>query len=197
MRLNGQSFSPFLYLCTRLYREVGLRNFMKTRVKILLLLAALGRPFSAVAWQLSGIITGSLNQPVPYVSVFIKNTTHGVATNLKGQYFLELSNGSYALVVQTIGYLKKEVPFTIDGTNKKLNITLIQNVTALDEINISADREDPAYPIIRKAIANRKKFRTGRRALNPYCLPMKLERSSRKRLIFYPKRKKWCSYCGM
>jgi len=106
------------------------------------------------------MITDSLHQPIPYASVFIKNTTHGVATNLKGQYFLELSDGDYALVVQTLGYQKEEVAFTIRGANKKLDVTLKQTATALDGVSISADREDPAYPIIRAAIANRKKFRS-------------------------------------
>jgi len=133
---------------------------MKFCIKILALLVAVWSPFSGYAWQLSGLVMDSLNQPIPYASVFIKNTTHGVATNLKGQYFLELKDGDYSLVVQTIGYEKKEVPFTIQGGSKKLNIILKQDITSLEEINISADREDPAYPIIRNAIANRKKFRT-------------------------------------
>jgi len=133
---------------------------MKFSFKILGALVVVLCPLAAAAWQLSGVVTDTVNQPIPYVSVFIKNTTHGVATNLKGQFFLELSDGDYSLVIQTIGYLKKEVPCTISGGNKKLRITLKQNVTALAEVNISADREDPAYPIIRNAIASRKKYRT-------------------------------------
>ena len=133
---------------------------MNFSIKRFVLLAALCSPFSVFAWQLSGIVTDSLNQPIPYVSVFIKNTTHGVATNLKGQFYLELDDGDYFLVVQTLGYDKKEVPFTIQGGNKRLNVILRQRITALVEVNISADREDPAYLIIRNAIANRKKYRS-------------------------------------
>ena len=133
---------------------------MKLLVKRLAVLVVLCNPFSALAWQLSGLVTDSLYRPVPYASVFIKNTPHAVATNLNGQSFLEPADWDYSLVVQTIGYKKKEVPFTIKGGNKKLNIILKQNITSLDEINIAADREDPAYVIIKNAISNRKKFRT-------------------------------------
>lgn len=111
------------------------------------------------AWQLSGVVSDSAGLSIPYASIFIQNTTYGVATNLKGQYYLELENGSFNLVIQAIGYKKKIVPVIINNHNKRLNIRLSTSITQLQEVNISAEREDPAYPIIRKAISSRKKYR--------------------------------------
>jgi len=116
-------------------------------------------PFSLVAYQLTGVVIDSLGRALPYVSIFVQNTTYGVATNLKGQYFLQLEPGQYNIVFQSVGYKKKTVPITIGYKNKRLNVTLYQALTELDMVQISADKEDPAYPIIRKAIQNRHKYR--------------------------------------
>lgn len=116
-------------------------------------------PFSGLAFQLSGTVTDTLGHALPYVSVFVKNTTYGVATNLKGQYFLELRNGTYEIIYQAVGYKKVNRSVTISGSNKHLNITLQPATTQLQEVKVVADKEDPAYAIIRKAIGQRKRYR--------------------------------------
>ena len=112
---------------------------------------------SVQAFQLSGTVTGSDGRVVPYASVFVKNTTYGVATNLKGQYFLELSAGDYVIVVQAVGYDAKEEPVAVSG-NQTLNVRLNIRTQELEEVTVKAKRKDPAYGIMKKAVENRKRY---------------------------------------
>ena len=127
---------------------------MKLIVYVILFLLL---PFSSMAYQLTGVVHDTLGKAIPYVSIFVQNTTYGVATNLKGQYYLQLEPGTYNIVFQSVGYNKKTVAITIIDKNKRLNVTLHEALTELHVVQISADKEDQAYPIIRKAIENRPK----------------------------------------
>jgi len=114
---------------------------------------------SSYGYQLNGTITDNNQQPISYASVFVENTTHGVASNLMGKYFLELKTGDYRIVFQALGYEKKVVDVSVKGKNITLNVVLPVMAQQLAEIDISADKKDPAYAIIAKAIENRKKYR--------------------------------------
>ncbi|PCH91785.1 MAG: hypothetical protein COB85_08765 [Bacteroidetes bacterium] len=116
-------------------------------------------PVSLLAFQLTGVVVDTLGKTIPYVSVFVQNTTYGVATNLKGQFYLQLDPGEYNIVFQSVGYKKRTLAIVIRDKNERLNVTLKEELTQLDMIQISADKEDPAYEIIRKAIENRHKYR--------------------------------------
>ena len=115
-------------------------------------------PTQSLAYQLRGTVTGEDGKALPYVSVFVENTTYGVATNLKGQYFLELENGTHRVVYQFIGFEKQVVEVTIQGKNKVQDVVLKASQVELNEVRISADKRDPAYPIIKNAIRSRKKY---------------------------------------
>lgn len=101
--------------------------------------------------QLSGIVTSSDGEVLPYATIFIEDTSTGTTTNLDGQYVLPLTQGEYSIRVQYIGYESKLVVIQYDGTPQTKNITLISEAITVPEIVITADAEDPAYEIIRKA----------------------------------------------
>ncbi len=111
------------------------------------------------AYQLRGVITDEFNNPIPYASVYVNQTTYGVSSNLNGEYTLELKNGTYEVVFNSIGFEKKIIPFTIQNKNEELNIKLNNVITELQEIAISDDRKDPAYEVIKNAIDARNKFK--------------------------------------
>ena len=96
--------------------------------------------FHAQAYQLSGTVTGTDGEPVAYASVFEQNTTYGVATDLAGAYFIELSAGSHVLVVQAVGYVTKEVAVNITA-NTLLNIELQVAALELQEVEVNANRK--------------------------------------------------------
>ena len=121
-----------------------------TLLSVLLLLSSL---FS-LAGKISGIVTDSKGNPLPYASLSIKGTTKGTTTNSSGKYSITLSSGQYTLVAQYIGYAKNEKTITVTANDQTVDFRLnIQQLT-LGEVIVKKG-EDPAYEIIRNAIKKR------------------------------------------
>ncbi|SMD32072.1 CarboxypepD_reg-like domain-containing protein [Reichenbachiella faecimaris] len=115
-----------------------------------------GLPFQGMATELFGTVTDQSGEPLPYATLYILNTTKGTTTNIEGKYSLDLPIGHYELVYQYVGYKKQQIPLKVDHRRILLNVVLEPEVFQLDEIVIKAGGEDPAYAVIREAIAKRK-----------------------------------------
>ncbi len=113
----------------------------------------------AQQYQVSGKITDNKGEIIPFASVYLKNTTHGVSANVDGLYKLVLDKGSYTLVYKAIGYKTTEKAVSVND-NLTLNQTLSEESYTLNNVVIRPNAEDPAYAIIRQAIANREKHLT-------------------------------------
>ncbi|MBT8234431.1 MAG: DUF5686 and carboxypeptidase regulatory-like domain-containing protein, partial [Bacteroidia bacterium] len=109
--------------------------------------------------QISGIITDKSNAPLPYVNIYIENTSIGTTTNLDGAYSLKVEPGKYTLVYQFIGYKTKKVSLEVSSEEIIQNVTLQDENYTMPEVVISANAEDPAYAIIRQAQAKRKFYK--------------------------------------
>lgn len=109
--------------------------------------------------QLSGLITSNTNEPLPFASIYVQGTTKGTTSNVDGKYYFELAPGNYKIVCQYVGYEQKVFEVTMADQPQVLNITLGKESVQLTEVVIRANAEDPAYPIIRKAIAKRKYYK--------------------------------------
>ncbi|MDT7832574.1 TonB-dependent receptor [Flavobacteriaceae bacterium S356] len=75
---------------------------------------------------------------LPYVNVYLKNTKLGSSTDENGVYEIKnIPNGSYTVIISSIGYKTKSVVITFKG-NKKIrkNFTLISD-NSLDEVVVS------------------------------------------------------------
>lgn len=109
--------------------------------------------------QVTGQITDEKSEPLPFATIYIKGTSIGTTSNIEGSYELPLEKGKYELVFQYIGYeqVVKRVNYT--GQPQVFNISLKEQAIALQEVVVKADAEDPAYAVIRKAIAKRKYYR--------------------------------------
>ncbi len=68
---------------------------------------------------------------------------------------MKLQPGNHSIVYQYVGYRKKEINIRIGDEPVVLNVVLEQEPTALEDVIISSEKEDPAYRIIRGAIENR------------------------------------------
>lgn len=104
-------------------------------------------------YVLSGKISGN-GEALPFASVYLKGTTKGVNSNDEGKYALKLEPGKYTIVFQYVGFSKQEKEIDLTE-NKTLNIELKSDGVSLMEVVVKAG-EDPAYPIMRKAIKKRK-----------------------------------------
>ncbi|WP_374957234.1 DUF5686 and carboxypeptidase regulatory-like domain-containing protein [Gilvibacter sp.] len=107
--------------------------------------------------QIKGRVTDSKGEPLPFVNIFVQDSYLGTTSNELGDYVLELPEaGTYTLVFQYLGFEVKTQQLEYKGKLQELNMSLQATSLSLDEVVIDAS-EDPAYRIIRQAIANRKK----------------------------------------
>jgi hypothetical protein len=107
--------------------------------------------------QLTGKITNAKGETLPFANVYLEGTTRGTTANTEGSYFFDLPNGAYRIVYQSIGYTKKIESITVSGKTTK-DVSLDAADVELAEVVIKSNAEDPAYPIMRKAIENRSYF---------------------------------------
>lgn len=117
-------------------------------------------PLKARCEEVNGIVTDVKGKPLPFANVYIKGTTIGTTTNMEGHYYLELKKGIYQIIFQYIGYKTHTETIEIKDKSLTLDIKLKLEQITLPEFVVSANAEDPAYPIIRNAINKRKYYLT-------------------------------------
>jgi TonB-dependent starch-binding outer membrane protein SusC len=71
------------------------------------------------------------NETLPGVNVLIKGTTMGTATDIDGNFSIEVPNNNAVLVFSFIGYKQQEVRV---GSNSVINVVLESELSALSEI---------------------------------------------------------------
>jgi hypothetical protein len=76
------------------------------------------------------------------VSVYIKELGNGNTTNAYGFYSLTVPEGSYTLVFTYIGYNKVYKTININSEDINFNLEMIEESTALQEVIVSAKKED-------------------------------------------------------
>ncbi|WP_379084264.1 DUF5686 and carboxypeptidase regulatory-like domain-containing protein [Pedobacter sp. UC225_65] len=106
--------------------------------------------------QISGKITDSNGDVVPFASVYLKNSTKGASANVDGQYQLTVDKGTVTLIYKAIGYKTAERSINVTG-DVVANQTLANESYTLKDIVVRPNAEDPAFEMIRQAIKNRKK----------------------------------------
>lgn len=73
--------------------------------------------------RVSGIITDSIGQSIPNVSVSVKGRTTGVVSGADGSYSISAENGN-TLVFSSVGYATQEIPVTSTQLNVLMQSTL-------------------------------------------------------------------------
>jgi TonB-linked SusC/RagA family outer membrane protein len=77
------------------------------------------------------VISGDNDEGLPGVNVIVKGTTTGGITDIEGKYTVTVPDDNAALIFSSVGYETQEVPV---GTRSIIDITLMPDVTALEEI---------------------------------------------------------------
>ncbi|MEJ5994612.1 DUF5686 and carboxypeptidase regulatory-like domain-containing protein [Pedobacter sp. Du54] len=125
----------------------------KLALSILLCLAI---SIAAVAqFQISGKITETNGEPIPFASIYIKNSNKGISANADGVYKFTAEKGTITLIFKAIGFKTVERNIMV-STNIIANQILTVESYSLNSVTIRSDAEDPAYAIIRKAVRERK-----------------------------------------
>lgn len=86
--------------------------------------------------QIEGIVQDESKQPLPGVTVLLKGTTLGTATDMDGKYKLTLPSNTPnpALVFSFIGMKTQEIAYS--GQNK-VNVTMAQEASEIDEVVVT------------------------------------------------------------
>ncbi|MCK5573848.1 MAG: carboxypeptidase-like regulatory domain-containing protein [Bacteroidetes bacterium] len=88
--------------------------------------------------------------------VRVLGTSYGTITNERGTYSLKVDLGNHVLRFSSLGYRPDTVGVTLDA-DREIHISLERSPIVLPEVVVSS--EDPAVAIIRKAIANKRRWR--------------------------------------
>ena len=113
-------------------------------------LAALAQaPTSGV----KGIIKTKKGEPLPFAAIIVKGTSVSTISNEEGHYQLDLKPGYYEVIFQYLGYKTGQKGFTVEGKMQTFDLTMEEQALNLGEVRIGARDEDPAYTIMRSAIA--------------------------------------------
>lgn len=110
----------------------------------------------AQSYLVSGKISDTKGNALPFASVIIKGTTIGTNSNADGLYTLKLKPGKHEIVFQYVGY-KKETKSVDVSSDITLNAVLASDNYELKEVQVRAG-EDPAYEVIRQAIKKRRYY---------------------------------------
>ncbi len=137
-------------------------RFMRFRdfnIFVIILFAAFFS-FQTQAQVVAGKIVDEQNVPVPYATIFVSETKEGTISNSEGNYKIQLLHGNYHFTIRSLGYVQviKEVNI-VDSDSLNLNITLQKQSFEIKEVKVFPGKEDPAWFIMRKAIAKAPYYR--------------------------------------
>ena len=88
----------------QLYASMQVMKSMKSIRIVAISIFVLIQSVSVFAGGVRGLIKGDDGAPLPYSTIFVKQTGTGSATDLQGRYEILLSPGSYDILFQFLGY---------------------------------------------------------------------------------------------
>lgn len=138
----------------RYHRSRGRRHFARASLLVFGLL--IGLAADVWAQTLQGEVVDSEGRPIAYATIYVRETATGIVVDEAGRFISHLGQGDYTGEFSALGYEKAVVPFTVtgDAAKDRLRVELREVAYALREVVVRAGAEDPAYAIMRRAIAH-------------------------------------------
>ncbi len=103
-----------------------------------------------------GVIKNEKGEVLPYAAIVVKSTPNGTIANTEGRYELPLAPGRYDVVFQYLGFQTQQKSVDVKGEFVSLDVVLVEQAYRLQEVSTKSTNEDPAYTIMRRAIAKSK-----------------------------------------
>ncbi|MEA5045814.1 MAG: DUF5686 family protein, partial [Petrimonas sp.] len=113
------------------------------------------------AQQLKGMIVNKKGEPVPNSTLYIYEIAKGIAADNLGEFQTALSPGTYTCEFRSLGYGSVRKNIIMGEKNQTIRVELGETSYMLKEVVVYAtdNNEDPAYRIMRKAIAHAPYYR--------------------------------------
>ncbi len=130
---------------------------MKTRL-LLFLILSIGLIGSAAAQDglIRGTVTTETSEPLGFATIFVRELNDGTNSNADGQFEYRLAQGTYTVIFQYVGYESQIQTIVVGPQPVTLDVVMKTQTLVLRDVTITAAEEDPAYTIMRKAIAKAK-----------------------------------------
>ena len=126
-------------------------------MRLYLLLFFIFSSFNSIAQVVvEGWIKDEENNALPFTSIQVKNTSIGTTSNVDAFYKIKLPPGEYFIIFNHLGYKTVEKKVILNESPVELNIILPKQVYTIKSVEVSAKDEDPAYRVMRNAIAKAK-----------------------------------------
>ena len=100
-----------------------------------------------------GRITNAGEETIPFASVYVPALSTGTTSNKDGNFELKMPEGKYTILFQYLGYQTVTKEVTVGKAFQNIDIALSAQSYLIPEIEVLASGEDPAWYIMRKAIA--------------------------------------------
>lgn len=107
----------------------------------------------AQAQGIRGRITNEQGEPVSFANIYVPQLSSGTSSNIDGYYELKLPEGNWKVLFQYLGYQTQAREISVIKSVLEINTILITQDYRIPEIKVLASGEDPAYYIMRRAIA--------------------------------------------
>jgi TonB-linked SusC/RagA family outer membrane protein len=104
-------------------------------LSLLLLLTLVGRGWAQNRTVSGRVLDKSTNEGLPGVSVIVKGTTNGTATNAEGQYSLTVAGDGATLQFKYLGYVTTERPV---GSSSNVDVSMDVDSKELNEVVVTA-----------------------------------------------------------
>lgn len=128
--------------------------------RALLLLILVVGVLPCVAQTFKGKVVDEAGRPVPFASLYLREIKTGFTTDDGGYFRTSLNPGEYTCEVSSIGFSNHIFSFKMAEKDLERDIILAEQVYALNEVEIVKSNEDPAYTIMRQAIARAPYYRS-------------------------------------
>lgn len=129
-----------------------------------------GRSSLCAMTRIYGSVTDSAtNEAMPYVSVYLQNTTDGCQTDKDGNFSFITSEVHGTLILSSVGYAERHITIT-PQTRFPLHIQLAPITYKLKEVEIKPEREryrkknNPAVELVQNIIKRRSDYRLDKHA---------------------------------
>lgn len=109
-------------------------------MRFLLILTLLFTSYAVFSQTLSGKVTNSKGEVIPFAFVYVKNSNNGTSTDSNGLYTLENVSNNDIIEVSYQGYRKASKTVVLSKENKTLNFILIEDQLGLEEVVVTATR---------------------------------------------------------
>ena len=124
----------------------------------LILVTSFLLPILGFSNHISGIISDKNGEPLPFASIYIKNTTYGVSSNAFGEYFIELEPGNHTIIYSYIGFRNEEKSINLTEKPKIINVILFENDQDLIEYEVVSNTKNKALEILEKVKKTKKNY---------------------------------------